>query len=213
MQRMADHPCSDMNSIEGVRKVAASKTLRLEGTTLDKMQALEDLSFQWSSLRNDVVTPPDYTGAVSRGKLKEAPASQKLARRMFPKLVASPAITDEDGSPFASEQDTEAALRANREQLWTTIDEIDMPLLNAWMHAYKQDRIGNFSLQADIPSIPQIIEILLRAGPSAPGIDGIPYELWQLCPLGVATCLYHTFKMLHDQPMQCTIQFLSLIHI
>ena len=105
----------------------------------------------------------------------------------------------------------EAALRANREQLWTTIDEIDMPLLKAWMHAYKQDRIGNFSLQADIPVIPQIIEILLRAGPSAPGIDGIPYELWQLCPLGVATCLYHTFKLLRDQPMQCDIQFLASI--
>ena len=73
-----------MTSLEGVRKIAANKVLRMEGTTLIKMQALEDLSFQWTSLRNDIVTPPDYTGAVSRGKLKEAPASQKLARRMFP---------------------------------------------------------------------------------------------------------------------------------
>ena len=213
MQRMADSPCDDTNSVEGLRKIAASKALRMESNTIDKAQALEEWSFQWTSLRKDTITPPDYAGAISRGKPKEAPASQKLARRMFPKLVASPAITNEDGSPFTSESDTEAALRASREQLWTTIDQIDMPLLNAWMDAYKKDRIGEFSLQAEIPGIPQIIAILLRAGPSASGIDGLPYELWQLCPLGVATCLYHTFKLLRDHPMQCTIQFLESMDV
>ena len=147
-------------------------------------------------LQNGVEFSHEVTLEASDGKPKEKTAWMQLASLTFPKFVKSPPVTsDINGLPFDNEIDEEFALRQNRHSLWTTIDSIDTNLQRRWIAEYQREFVQDSKLLLPIPSISTILATLLKSGPSAPGLDGIPYEAWKIAPLPL-TRVFHQF--FHD---------------
>ena len=118
-----------------------------------------------------------------------------------------------DGLPFSKPHLAEAACRQSREALWTILSAFDPALASLWRTTYQAAWVRGRCITAKLPDVFTCLMAIIRAGSSAPGLDGTPYEAWQVLPQLLSRILEQWFWDAMHRPWLASAQLATILDL
>ena len=135
--------------------------------------------------------PSRYAGAGMQKRVK--PPALRLGRRLHHSKAPVTQLEREDGTLTRDPREVEALLWASRRGIWDAAP-MAQEAADALLTSYFEGRDVRFPA-APRPCAPSIIQLILRAFGSSPGLDGQPYEIYHEGTLFVAALLAQAMYM------------------
>ena len=131
-----------------------------------------------------------YIGEYGHTEINAKAAYRKI-RKLHPKTLKGPTALVINGKPTTSSEDIQDAYLDNRIDVWCHPAPTSLSNQLLLIHKYIK-AIGSRDCQVPRPAKEEVVEHIMNTTDSAPGLDGIPYAFYRLCPEMTADIILST---------------------